>query len=74
MHVPVQLRARRQGGVGLGEQIPREERRDVDVDGVVEEEGREDLVRVEGERGEAEEVGDGLREGGYEGGGGEEWV
>jgi hypothetical protein len=51
VHVPVQLRARRQGGVGGGEEPSREERGQVGVDAVVEEEGGEDLVRVEGEGG-----------------------
>lgn len=74
VHVPVQLRARRQRGVGGGEEPPREEGREVGVDAVVEEEGGEDLVRVQRERGQAEEVGDGLREGGEEGGRGEEGV
>lgn len=41
---------------------------------MVEEEGDEDLVRMQGEGGEAEEVGDRLDEGGEEGGRGEEWV
>lgn len=60
VHVPVQLRARREGGVGLGEEVAGEERGEVRVYAVVEEEGEEDLVRVEREGREAEEVGEGL--------------
>ena len=60
VHIPVELCAGIEAGVYAGEEEAREDWRDEDVDGVVENEGEEDFVDVQREGVEGEIVGDGF--------------
>ena len=74
MHVPVPLGAKRQGGVGLGEEPAGEVGEELGVAEVVEEEEGQDFVHVVGERVQVEAGCEGLGEPLQEGGAGEEGV
>ena len=74
MHVPVLLCARVQRAVVGGEQLGGDPGREVAVGEVVEEEGEEDFVDVEGEGREGKEGGERAAEAAEEGGGREEGI